>query len=56
VLLISASRTYDHRFNTCCRKIPFGILKRQWEDDIKMYRTEVRCENVNWTQGAKNGV
>jgi hypothetical protein len=28
-------------------KIRLGVLKRQWEDDIKIYRTEVRFENMN---------
>lgn len=38
------------------RKIPLGILKRGWLDDVEIYRTEVGCENVNWTQRAMNVV
>lgn len=29
------------------RERPLGIYRRRWEDDIKMYVKETRCEGVD---------
>ena len=35
-------------------KIPLGILRRRWEDNIKMDLQEVRCRGMDWIELAQD--
>jgi hypothetical protein len=30
-------------------------LRHRWEDGIKMYVGEIRCEDMDWTRGTEDG-
>jgi hypothetical protein len=36
-------------------KIPHRRLRRTWKDNIKRYRIEIVCENVDWIHVAQVG-